>query len=86
MPKQHAQPEPHPSFHPTALPCLGAVADMAAAALTPRTALSLLLLAAFCYSAWLTSIVFCASSGSRPLLIASAIFFPAGIGVWFDSW
>jgi len=55
-----------------------------------RTALSLLLVAAFCYSAWLTSIVFCASNGSRPLLIASATFFPIGIvhgiGVWFGGW
>jgi hypothetical protein len=54
------------------------------------TALSLLLLAAFCYSAWLTSIVFCATSGLRPLLIASAVFFPVGIvhgiGVWFGGW
>jgi hypothetical protein len=55
-----------------------------------RTALALLLVAAFCYSAWLTSIVFCASSGCRPLLIASALFFPIGvvhgIGVWFGGW
>ena len=56
----------------------------------PAMALSLMLLAAFCYSAWLTSIVFCASSGYRPLLIASAAFFPVGIvhgiGVWFGGW
>lgn len=49
-----------------------------------------LLLADFCYSAWLTSIVFCASNGCRPLLIASATFFPVGIvhgvGVWFGGW
>ena len=54
------------------------------------TALSFLLVAAFCYSAWLTSIVFCATSGLRPLLIASATFFPVGIvhgiGVWFGGW
>ena len=47
----------------------------------------LLLLLTFCYSAWLTSIVFCASNGYRRLLIASATFFPVGIvhgiGVWF---
>jgi hypothetical protein len=55
-----------------------------------RTAMSLLLLAAFCYSAWLTSIVFCAANGFRPLLIASALFFPVGVvhgvGVWFGGW
>jgi hypothetical protein len=54
------------------------------------TALSLLLAGAFCYSAWLTSIVFCATTGLRPLLIASAVFFPVGIvhgvGVWFGGW
>lgn len=50
----------------------------------------LLLGGAFCYSAWLTSIVFCAASGLRPLLIASATFFPIGIvhgvGIWFGGW
>ena len=54
------------------------------------TALSILAVGAFCYSAWLTSIVFCASSGQRPLLIAAASFFPIGIvhgiGVWFGGW
>jgi hypothetical protein len=54
------------------------------------TALSFLLIMAFCYSAWLTSIVFCAASGSRSLLVASAAFFPIGIvhgvGVWFGGW
>jgi hypothetical protein len=54
------------------------------------TMLSLLLLAAFCYSAWLTSIVFCATSECRALLIASALFFPIGIvhgvGVWLGGW
>jgi len=54
------------------------------------TMLMLSLGAAFCYSAWLTSIVFCAASGLRPLLIASATFFPIGIihgvGVWFGGW
>ena len=54
------------------------------------TALSVLLGSAFCYSAWLTSIVFCAASGQRPLLIAAATFFPIGIvhgvGVWFGGW
>lgn len=38
------------------------------------TLLTLLLGSAVCYSAWLTSIVFCAASGLRPLLIASAAF------------
>jgi hypothetical protein len=55
-----------------------------------RTAMSLLLLGAFWYSAWLTSIVFCAANGFRPLLIASAVFFPVGVvhgvGVWFGGW
>jgi hypothetical protein len=49
-----------------------------------------LLSAATCYAAWLTSIVFCAVHGSRPLLIADANFFPVGvihgIGVWFGGW
>ena len=49
-----------------------------------------LLLAAFFYSAWLTSIVFCAGNGMRPLLVAGAAFFPIGIvhgiGVWFGGW
>ncbi len=55
-----------------------------------QTALSILLGIAFCYAAWLTSIVFCAVSGHRPLLIAAATFFPVGIvhgvGVWFGGW
>ncbi|HUD58697.1 MAG TPA: hypothetical protein VMQ99_04270 [Acetobacteraceae bacterium] len=42
------------------------------------------------YSAWLTSIVFCATNGLRPLLIADATFFPVGVvhgvGVWFGGW
>jgi hypothetical protein len=54
------------------------------------TALALLISAAFCYAAWLTSIVFCAVNGARPLLIAAATFFPVGIvhgiGVWFGGW
>jgi hypothetical protein len=36
------------------------------------TALALLIGAAVCYAAWLTSIVFCAVHGARPLLIAAA--------------
>jgi hypothetical protein len=43
------------------------------------TAATLLLVVLFAYSAWLTSIVFCAANGLRPLLIASAAFFPVGI-------
>ena len=54
------------------------------------TLLALLFGGAFCYSAWLTSIVTCAALGWRPLLIASAMFFPVGIvhgvGVWFGGW
>ena len=54
------------------------------------SALSFLLIAAFSYSAWLTSIVFCATGRMWPLLIASATFFPIGIvhgiGVWFGGW
>ncbi len=54
------------------------------------TAALLLVFGAFCYSAWLTSIVFCAATGLRALLIASAVFFPVGIvhgvGVWFGGW
>jgi ABC-type arginine transport system permease subunit len=49
-----------------------------------------LLMIGFCYSAWLTSIVFCAAHGARLLLIASATFLPIGIvhgvGVWFGGW
>jgi hypothetical protein len=55
-----------------------------------HTALSILLLGTFCYAAWLTSIVFCAAAGLRPLLIAAALFFPVGVvhgvGVWFGGW
>ena len=55
-----------------------------------QTALSILRGCSLCYAAWLTSIVFCAVSGQRPLLIAAATFFPVGIvhgiGVWFGGW
>jgi len=51
---------------------------------------AILLAGLFSYAAWLTSIVFCAASGLRPLLIAAALFFPIGvvhgIGVWFGGW
>lgn len=44
----------------------------------------------FAYAAWLTSVVFCASNGARPLLIADAAFFPVGvvhgIGLWLGGW
>ncbi|HUB14977.1 MAG TPA: hypothetical protein VMB34_23725 [Acetobacteraceae bacterium] len=44
----------------------------------------------FAYAAWLTSVVFCANNGPRPLLIADAAFFPVGvvhgIGLWFGGW
>jgi hypothetical protein len=55
-----------------------------------RTMTTLLLVGLFAYSAWLTSIVFCAANNVRPLLIAAAAFFPVGIvhgiGVWFGGW
>jgi hypothetical protein len=54
------------------------------------TALPLLAGVGFCYAAWLTSIVFSAAHGARPLLIAAAAFFPVGIvhgvGIWFGGW
>lgn len=55
------------------------------------TAFAALLLAGFfIYSAWLTSIVFSATNGLRPLMIAAAAFFPVGvvhgIGIWFGGW
>ena len=43
------------------------------------TAGSLLVAAGLAYSAWLTSIVFCAANDQWPVLIASASFFPVGI-------
>ena len=54
------------------------------------TAFALLAGAAICYAAWLTSIVFSAAHGARPLLVAAASFFPIGIvhgvGIWFGGW
>ncbi len=54
------------------------------------TATSLLVVAAICYSAWLTSIVFSATNHLRPLMVADAVFFPIGVvhglGVWFGGW
>ena len=59
-------------------------------AMDMSTALAGLMAISFCYAAWLTSIVFCTAHGARPLLIASAAFFPIGIihgiGVWFGGW
>ena len=58
--------------------------------ITPFAAMFCLGLGLFGYSAWLTSIVFCAVGGLRPLLIAGALFFPVGVvhgvGVWFGGW
>jgi hypothetical protein len=58
--------------------------------ITPFAAAFCLSLGLFSYAAWLTSIVFCAVSGLRPLLIAAALFFPVGIvhgvGIWFGGW
>jgi hypothetical protein len=55
------------------------------------TAASLLLTFVMSYAAWLTSIVFCAVNGKRPLMVASAAVFPVGVvhglGVWlFGGW
>jgi hypothetical protein len=55
-----------------------------------QTATMILVTGLFTYSAWLTSIVFCAANDLHPLLIAAATFFPVGvvhgIGVWFGGW
>jgi ABC-type arginine transport system permease subunit len=55
-----------------------------------QTALAGIVMLAFCYAAWLTSIVFSATHGARSLLIAAATFAPIGIihgvGVWFGGW
>jgi hypothetical protein len=54
------------------------------------TAATIIVVLAVAYSAWLTSIIFCATNGHRPLMIADAAFFPVGIvhgiGVWFGGW
>jgi hypothetical protein len=54
------------------------------------TAAGIILVLAFAYAAWLTSIVFCATNGHRDLMIAGAAFFPVGIvhgvGIWFGGW
>jgi hypothetical protein len=46
-----------------------------------KTAAGIMLILLTGYSAWLTSIVFCASNGMRPLLIAGAAFFG-----WHRAW
>jgi hypothetical protein len=55
-----------------------------------QTVLALMAGGMLAYSAWLTSIVFCAANDKYPLLIASACVFPVGvvhgIGVWFGGW
>jgi hypothetical protein len=62
----------------------------ASGAMDIRTAASIALVVFTCYSAWLTSIIFCATNGHRPLMIAGATFFPVGIvhgvGIWFGGW
>jgi hypothetical protein len=54
------------------------------------TAATIVVVLAVAYSAWITSIVFCATNGHRPLMIADAAFFPVGIvhgiGIWFGGW
>jgi hypothetical protein len=54
------------------------------------TGVTIIVVLAMTYSAWLTSIIFCATNGRRPLMIADAAFFPVGIvhgiGVWFGGW
>ncbi len=58
--------------------------------MTFGTATTLILAGLLVYSAWLTSIVFSASNGHRPLLIAAAAFFPVGVvhgvGLWCGGW
>jgi hypothetical protein len=58
--------------------------------MTPSTAATLISTCLLGYSAWLTSIVFSASNGHQPLLIAAATFFPVGVvhgvGIWFGGW
>ena len=50
----------------------------------------LVLVGMLSYSAWLTSMVFCAANGPPPLIGCRRTFFPAGIvhgvGIWFGAW
>ena len=59
-------------------------------AIDPGSTSLIVLTVLFLYSSWLTSIVFCAANGLRPLLIVAAVFFPVGVvhgvGVWFGGW
>jgi hypothetical protein len=54
------------------------------------TAVTFFVSAGLAYSAWLTSIVFCAVNDHWTLLVAAASFFPVGIvhgvGIWFGGW
>ena len=54
------------------------------------TAPTIIVLLAVACSAWLNSIIYCATNGHRPLMIADAAFFPVGIvhdiGVCFGGW
>jgi hypothetical protein len=58
--------------------------------MTPSTAATLISTGLLIYSARLTSIVFSATNGHEPLLIAAAAFFPVGVvhgvGIWFGGW
>jgi hypothetical protein len=58
-------------------------------AMNVDTAATLISTALLIYAAWLTSIVFSATNGQRPLLIAAAAFFPVGVvhglGIWFGG-
>ena len=55
-----------------------------------RSLITLLVSGASSYAAWLSSIVFCAAHGMRPLMIAAALFFPVGVvhgvGVLLGGW
>ena len=59
-------------------------------AMTFGTAATFISTGLLIYSAWLTSIVFSATNGRQPLLIAAAVFFPVGVvhglGIWFGGW
>jgi len=96
----------HPAHRPPALPCpwvrrlcfaeyspIEDILSMQMArfgAMDLSTTFALLGTITLCYAAWLTSIVFCAVNGVRPLLIASATFYSIGVihgvGIWFGGW
>lgn len=59
--------------------------------MSAKTLIAIVVSVPIAYSAWLTSLVFCSVNDHRPLLIASAAFFPIGIihglGIWlFGGW